>query len=245
MAKLTFLGCGDAFGSGGRLYTCFLLETAGKKILIDCGVSALISMKKQGVTPSEIDAIVISHLHGDHFGGIPFFLLDARYISRRTKNLIIAGPQNIASRSAILSEALYPNSWLADRGFDLEFEEMYAGQTTSLSGVKVIPFPVVHPSGSSSFGLRIECEGKVLAYSGDTEWTDTLIPLSAQADIFVCECYKYDEQLRFHLDYQTLRANYHQLSCRKMILTHMGNEMLAKTDESVFECAFDGMVVEF
>ncbi|MEZ4777124.1 MAG: MBL fold metallo-hydrolase [Bacteroidia bacterium] len=242
MVKLTFLGCGDAFGSGGRFYTCFLLETSGKKILVDCGASAVISMKKMGISPGEIDAIVISHLHGDHFGGIPFFLIDCKHVSNRTKNLIIAGPQNIASRTAIVSEALYPNSWQSDRGFDLEFEEMAEGNTSILPGIRVTPFPVVHPSGSQSFGLRIEAEGKVLAYSGDTEWTDTLIPLSEGADLFVCECYKYDQQLRFHLDYQTLLSKREQLNCRRMILTHMSEEMLSKKETSVFECAYDGMV---
>ncbi|MEZ4828369.1 MAG: MBL fold metallo-hydrolase [Bacteroidia bacterium] len=243
MAKLTLLGCGDAFGSGGRFYTCFLLEASGKKILIDCGATALASMKKHGVFPGEIDAIVISHLHGDHFGGIPFFLLDAQHVSQRTKNLIIAGPRNIASRTAIASEALYPNSWRSERGFDLEFEEMTAETTTVLPGAKITPFTVEHPSGSDSFGLRIEAEGKVIAFTGDTEWTDTLIPLSAGADLFICECYQYDRKLRFHIDYMTLLDHKDELSCKRMVLTHMSDNMLAKAADSVFECGFDGMEI--
>lgn len=81
--QVRFLGSGDAFGSGGRLQTCFLLEGEKAPVLIDCGASALIAMKREGIDPSEIRWIVLSHLPGDHFGGIPFLILDGQF-SRRT-----------------------------------------------------------------------------------------------------------------------------------------------------------------
>jgi ribonuclease BN (tRNA processing enzyme) len=78
--SIKFLGSGDAFGSGGRLQTCILIETAGAKFLLDCGASALISMKRFGISTADIDKILLTHLHGDHFGGIPFFILDCKRI---------------------------------------------------------------------------------------------------------------------------------------------------------------------
>ena len=75
--SVKFLGSGDAFGSGGRLQICILIEAPGTKFLLDCGASALISMKRFGVSSADIDMILITHLHGDHFGGIPFFILDS------------------------------------------------------------------------------------------------------------------------------------------------------------------------
>ena len=86
--KLTIVGSGDAFGSGGRLNTCFFLETAKAALLIDCGASALPALKGQGIEPNRIDAIILSHLHGDHFGGLPFLLLDGQFLSRREKPLL-------------------------------------------------------------------------------------------------------------------------------------------------------------
>ena len=68
---LDFLGTGDAFGSGGRFNTCFLVERSEASLLIDCGASSLIAMRRFGVDPNSIAAILISHLHGDHFGGLP------------------------------------------------------------------------------------------------------------------------------------------------------------------------------
>ena len=87
-----FLGSGDAFGSGGRDQTCIYVDSPDFRFLIDCGASGLISMKRWGVSPSAVDAILLTHLHGDHFGGIPFFILEAQLISKRTKPLVIAGP---------------------------------------------------------------------------------------------------------------------------------------------------------
>jgi ribonuclease BN (tRNA processing enzyme) len=90
--RLTIAGSGDAFGSGGRLNTCFWLETAKGMLLVDCGASALPALKACKLDPNKIDAVVLSHLHGDHFGGLPFLLLDAQFLSRREKPLLIAGP---------------------------------------------------------------------------------------------------------------------------------------------------------
>jgi ribonuclease BN (tRNA processing enzyme) len=94
--RLKFLGSGDAFGSGGRLNTCFLVNHGEAGFLIDCGASAMISIRRFGVDPNQIGVIVLSHLHADHFGGVPFFILDAQLVSRRTRPLIIAGPKGLS-----------------------------------------------------------------------------------------------------------------------------------------------------
>ena len=106
--KLTIVGSGDAFGSGGRLNTCFFLETAKASLLVDCGASALPALKGQGIAPNGVDAVILSHLHGDHFGGLPFFLLDARFLSRRDKPLLIAGPLGTRERLTAAMEVFFP-----------------------------------------------------------------------------------------------------------------------------------------
>ena len=88
--KVRFLGSGDAFGSGGRLQACIHVEAGAMDFLLDCGASALCAMKRLGVPPSSVEAIILTHLHGDHFGGIPFFLLEAQLVSKREKPLVIA-----------------------------------------------------------------------------------------------------------------------------------------------------------
>ena len=73
-----FLGTGDAFASGGRFQTCIMLETNQERVLLDCGASSLIPIKRAGIDPNEISLVLITHLHGDHFGGLPFLVLDGQ-----------------------------------------------------------------------------------------------------------------------------------------------------------------------
>lgn len=108
--KLKILGCGDAFGSGGNLNTCFYVETSKIKFLIDCGATGLISLKKYKIEPSDIDYIFISHFHGDHFGGLPFIMLD-HFRKPRTKALYIVGPKGIKEKTLVCLELLYPEVW--------------------------------------------------------------------------------------------------------------------------------------
>ena len=145
-----FLGSGDTFGSGGKLHTCIHVCSEETTFLIDCGASSLIAMKRFGVDPSSIDAVLVTHLHGDHFGGIPFFVLDAQLVSRRTRPLTLAGPPGLQSRVHDTMEALFPGSSRARRRFELGFVELGEGETTGIRTLTMIPYGVpygvVHPS---------------------------------------------------------------------------------------------------
>ena len=103
-----FLGSGDAFASGGRFQTCILVDDAEHRFLLDCGASSLIAMQRYGVDPDSIDAILLTHLHGDHFGGVPFVILGARTRGRRRRPLVVAGPPGTRERLETLGEALFP-----------------------------------------------------------------------------------------------------------------------------------------
>ena len=126
--SIKFLGTGDAFGSGGRLQTCIFVDTAATKFLIDCGTSALIGMKRFGVDPSSIDVILLSHLHGDHFGGIPFIIRETQILAERTSPLIIAGPAGLKERIEEAMKVFFPGSTDIKTGFPLEFIELPDGQ---------------------------------------------------------------------------------------------------------------------
>jgi len=237
---LTVLGCGDAFGSGGRLHTSFYVRSADTSFLIDCGASVLPSMKRHAVRPNDVKAIVITHLHGDHFGGIPFFLLDAQHVSKRNEPIVIAGPAGIEARVREATEALFPGATKIQPLFPVWYVELTPGRRSTLGTIQVTAQPVVHPAGPVSLGVRVECARKTIAYSGDTEWTDSLIPLAQGADLFLCECYTWEPKARNHLDYQTILQRQGELGCKRIVLTHMGEEMLSRTSEVAFECAEEG-----
>jgi ribonuclease BN (tRNA processing enzyme) len=243
--RLKFLGSGDAFGSGGRLNTCFMVDRGEASFLIDCGASAMIAIRKFGVDPNSIGTIVLSHLHADHFGGLPFFILDGQLVSRRTRPLTIAGPQGLRARLEGLMEAHFPGSSKVERKFEVDLIELVPEVPTPLGaeGISATAYTVVHPSGTPSLALRIECDGKVLAYTGDTEWVDTLIKAGQRADLLIAECYTYDRKVRFHLDYATLSEKLPLIGAKRVVLTHMSPEMLARAATGRFETASDGLEI--
>lgn len=208
--------------------------------LIDCGASSLIAMKHFGVEPSAIDTILLSHLHGDHFGGLPFFLMDAQYVSSRRKPLIVAGPPGLEARTREAMEILYPGSSETPRKFDLEFIELVGETATGIGPLTVTPYDVVHPSGAPSYALRVSYEDKVLAFSGDTVWTDALVQAASETDLFICECNDWEPEGGYHLNYQTLIYHRAELGCRRLVLTHMGEEMLSRLPDLDVEGATDG-----
>ncbi len=241
-AVLRFLGSGDAFGSGGRLQTCMHLSGTDGAVLIDCGASSLIAMKRDGVDPGEVDAVLLSHLHGDHFGGVPFLILDGQF-TRRARPLVIASPPGVQQRVEATMEALFPGSTAVRRKFDVQFIELAERRAARAGPTAVTAFPVVRASGAPSYALRVEYGGRTVTYSGDTEWTDSLVEAARGADLFVCEAYTFDRQVKFHLDYRTIEAQSERLGARRIILTHMGSDMLAREGEARFARAHDGLVV--
>jgi ribonuclease BN (tRNA processing enzyme) len=242
--QVRFLGSGDAFGSGGRLQTCILVKATTSTFLVDCGTTALIAMRRFGVDPNAIELILLTHLHGDHFGGIPFFVLDAQLISKRTRPLVIAGPSGTKKRIVAAMEVFFPGSSQVQQPFPLDIRELAFEQPSMLSEVTVTPYPVLHPSGDPSLALRIECGGKILTYSGDTQWTETLIPASKGADLLIAEAYFFEKRVKFHLDLHTLLAHLDELQPKRVIVTHMSEDMLGRLDSLPCEYAEDGMLIE-
>lgn len=245
--KLRFLGCGDAFGSGGRFNTCFLVDRGTRGFLIDCGASSMVAIRRFEVDPNAIATIFVSHLHGDHFGGLPFFLLDAQFVSRRQRPLVLVGPPGLGSRLETLMETMFPGSWQASRQFDVELVELEPETPTRVDavGVEVTAFVVAHPSGAPPFALRLTCDGKVLAYTGDTEWVDSLLQAGREADLLIAEASAYDRKVPSHLDFVTLRAKLGSIGAKRVILTHMSADMLARArDLDGVEAASDGLEVE-
>src|SRR5947209_11726045 len=135
--QLTVVGSGDAFGSGGRFNTCFWLETAKATLLVDCGASSLVALKARGLDHGRIDGIVLSHLHGDHFGGLPFLLLDAQFLNRRERPLLIAGPPGARERITALVEVLFPRASGTKWRFPWKVIEIDPKGTSEILGLTV------------------------------------------------------------------------------------------------------------
>ncbi len=242
--RLRFLGSGDAFGSGGRFNACFLVETTASTFLVECGASSMIALRRFHVDPNRIATVFVSHLHGDHFGGLPFMILDGQFYSRRTAPLTLVGPPGLRERLTQAMEVFFPGSSRVERKFVTEIREIEADQTVTINGVTVTPYAVEHLCGAPPFALRFACGGKVLGYTGDTEWTEGLVKVGRDADLLIAEALFFDKKIKYHLDYATLKASLARIGARRVILTHMGPEMLAHLGDVPEETAEDGKVVD-
>jgi len=237
-----FVGSGAAFGDGGRFQACVLLSCDAGTVLVDCGASSLVALKRASIDPNTIDAIVISHFHGDHFGGIPFFLIDGT-IAKRDRPLVIAGPSGIERYVRAAADALFPGSADAPRSFGPTYVELEAGRATDVGPARMTAIPVRHTPATVPHGLRVELGGRTVGYSGDTEWTDALVEIAAHTDAFICECLSMSKEIPLHLNASAIAQHRRSLNTQRLILTHLGTDMLTAGHVAGATLAHDGLVV--
>ncbi len=245
--KLTVVGCGDAFGSGGRLQTCYHVATADTCFLIDCGATALIGLSRQGIATNSIPTIFISHLHGDHFPGLVWWMVHAQHVAKREVPLTVAGPEGIEARFMVAAEALFPGSSGVPRRYQLKFIEYQREVPLEVGSVKVTPFEVRHPSGAPPYALRFEVDGKVLSFTGDSEWVESLVPAGQGADLYIMECYQFEGEPRYHMSWKTIQGQLDRIGAKRVLLTHMAEPMLARRGEVAdprVVLAEDGLVLD-
>ena len=242
---VTFAGSGDAFGSGGRYQACIHLRGSGggDPVLLDCGATSLSALKRLGLDPGEVAAVFVSHLHGDHFGGLPFLILDGQF-SRRTKPLTVVGPPGLARRLTDAMECMFPGSSTAARRFGVDTVELTPGSIRKVSGVTVSAWEGDHPSGAPALLLRLDLAGRTLAYTGDTAWTSAVAGVAVGADLLIAEAYYRDKNIPYHLRLADLDAHRNQLTARRIIVTHMSADVLSHQQQVSFEAAHDGLVVK-
>jgi ribonuclease BN (tRNA processing enzyme) len=247
LMKVTIVGSGDAFGSGGRAHTCFKIESGDLGVIVDFGAGSIGSWKKLGLQFDSIDAVVISHLHGDHFGGLPFLLYDCQFVEQRTRPLKIIGPPGLKEKLDAVLETSFPGSKSMVWRFEWTVEEILARRKTEVAGFALETFEVVHMTRALATGVRLSDGKSVFAYSGDTAWTPALIDLSAAADLFIVECFSGAEPTPNHINWPTLKANLPELSAKQVLVTHMSASAMAfcgEMEQAGLTIAYDGQTIE-
>jgi ribonuclease BN (tRNA processing enzyme)/isopentenyl phosphate kinase len=222
--NVIFLGRGDAFGSGGFKSASILVELQEKNILLDCGPHALQALKASGRETTEVDWIVITHFHGDHFGGIPYFLLESTFQHQRSKPLTIIGPPGIENVVNELFTALYKREAARESPFPIIYKEILPDQPFEESEIIIKAFFMNHTPEAQ--GYRLESKSTSIAYTGDTGWTENLIPLISDVQLAILECNFYQFQFETHLNWQEVLQVY-KLAERTAII-HLGAEMVSE-----------------
>lgn len=239
---ILFLGTGNAFASGGRNPLAILLRSEGTGVLLDCGPSTLVALKRAGVAPGAVDVVLLSHHHGDHFAGVPFLVLHERYAGARSKPLAVVGPRGTRSVVSSATKLFFPG--LDPLPFPLAVEDLEPGDERTLGPLSFRPFEVDHVSNGVAFGYRVRLAGKTVVFSGDTAWTETLVEATANADLFVCECSSFDEPIERHMSHRDLQEHGSRLGARRTVLVHAGEDVIERKHELRFELVDDGTRIE-
>jgi ribonuclease BN (tRNA processing enzyme) len=243
LTEVVFVGTSDAFGAGGRRQSAILVRAPEGTVLLDCGVTTATGLVDLGVEREELDAILVSHYHGDHFGGIPQILLACLYEDARRRPLWIAGPQGIEERVRSVSAALgYPleeREWT----FPMRFAELQPGEDTPVGPAMAGVFETHHQRDVCPHGLSLQAGGERIVFSGDTGWFASLPHHARGAGLFICECTFLESGFEYHLSLEEISERRTEFDCGRIILTHLGREMSERRGSCEFETADDGLVL--
>jgi ribonuclease BN (tRNA processing enzyme) len=243
--RLSVLGSGDAMGSGGKHAPAFVLSAGQRHLLIDCGPGALPAFKARGLDPSGIHGILISHFHGDHFGGIPYFFLDFQFLSERSEPIRLIGPRGLKERFEALMRSSYPDvleshTWR----FAQEYHELLPDQVLEYDDVRVETYEMEHTAQGLALGFRTQWQGITVGYTGDTRWNDRIPQLARGCDLFLSECFSFNRNQPIHICYQDLLEHESEIDAKRTLLFHLGPDMLDNLSRVDLEVAKDGMIID-
>ena len=232
--KLTVVGSADAFNALGRFHSCYWLDSdrEGAAIMVDFGATALAALRRVRRRPSELAGVVLTHLHGDHIGGLPFLLLDGMYKEPRQEPLRIVGPTGTAQRLNQLFRVTYGS--LADEPlpFELDIEEIAPGERARLAGYEITGFAAEHMDPPEQpLCLRVVRDDKQVAFSGDTAICDGLRDAAHGVDLLVAECTGLAPPIGRHISWQEWRELLPELTCNRVLLSHLSQGVRERIGE--------------
>ncbi|WP_461207435.1 MBL fold metallo-hydrolase [Clostridium sp. DL1XJH146] len=231
--KIKIIGNWGAFPEKGEASTGYLLEIDGYNILIDCG-SGVLSCLQEYISLDDIDIVILSHYHWDHIADIFPFQYNCKIstaLGRRKNPLEIYAH----TKDNRFNQLNYGGACIA--------KEINKDTKLTFGKVKVTFEEVKHPA--YGFAMRFEENGKIFAFSGDTEWCDGLINISKEADLFLCECSLFDDQLgkfKGHLTPGEIGKISNMNSIKKVVLTHFPHYAEIKLLKTEVEAIFRGEV---
>jgi ribonuclease BN (tRNA processing enzyme) len=246
--RVTFLGTADAFNAGGRAHSAYWVEDAHGTFVVDYGPTTHMRVRALGLDPDALDAVFVTHLHGDHVGGLAILLADLQWRARRTRPLVVAGPPGTLDRLRLLRASAYPT--LLDRGlrFPLHVVTWQIPGAVDVGLRRVSAIRAVHDSTACATSFVVETSGRRLAFSGDTAWQPALAELSAGSDLFVLECTELEAKTGGHVSVADVRAHREAMTPTRLVLTHLSDETrpvcTAEAEGLRATIADDGMVIE-
>lgn len=243
--SVTFIGTGDAFNSGGRRSSSYLVTAGDTRLVIDCGPTTPHGLKALGEDPGRVNAVLQTHFHGDHVLGLPMMLLHHQIQGGPPGGLTVVGPPELERLALEIYGLVYGRSAekLKEKPEVARFVQARIGDSITLGDIAIQVHGVTH--NPESIGYRICAYGRVLAFTGDTKWDDRLTALAEGSDLLVIDCTWLGDPIGDHLSYREIHEKRARLPSKRIVLSHFGPDMAGTPEKLELERAFDGMVVHF
>ncbi|OLS24118.1 MAG: Ribonuclease BN [Candidatus Heimdallarchaeota archaeon LC_2] len=242
MVRITFLGTSNAFGHKGRHTSCYLIQ-GSKIILLDAGYSLFSAIRSKFDKFPNIDAILISHNHPDHFMGLPQLVLEDLYVIKRNYKIPIFGPIGLKNLIHDVCKIIYNEDVLAHVNELFIFHEYGPDMKFNIPGGKVETLPAKH-SGNARMQI-ISLDNKQIGYTGDTTLELEYFNRLLECDILITETSSYELHIPDHITFKELQ-NLDIDDSKRIYLSHLGADVIERSNEILppFYIAFDGLEID-
>lgn len=229
--RVKFIGVGEAFDEELSNTSIWVRTSEGgndSSILLDCGFTAPPPFWKSCPDPNNLDAVWISHFHGDHFFGLPA-LITRFWEMKREKPLIILGQRGIDETVLKILKLAYP-SVLNKLAFDISFMTVEPGEGARAAGVAWRSAVNGHPQ--RDLAVRIDAGGKSLFYSGDGHPTNETLALARETNLVIHEAFRLDADVPGHGNVMTCIDFARRAKAGSLALVHIErNERLRRRED--------------
>lgn len=239
--RVTLVGTGTGVPSHRRNSPCILMKLGSKHAIFDSGPGALRNLLGLGVDCLNLDFIFYTHLHLDHASEFAAILFAAKIPPAvRSKPLAVYGPRGLIEYYKKIGE-LYRQTIYTD-AYKIDLEEI-ENEKINIDGFEISTKTLEHHDGGMGYRITTP-EGKVIVYSGDTDYCEDIIELSKNADILLLECsFPDDLKMKGHLTPTTAGKVAQKADVKKLVLIHMYPICDTRDIKSICKKEFNGEVL--
>jgi ribonuclease BN (tRNA processing enzyme) len=244
--RVIVLGSSGGYPAPGSACSGYLVEDGDTRLWIDAG-SGTFSRLLEHCTPDELTAVLISHLHADHWTDLIVALHTLRFAFERDEPLPVYGPAGWTETMGVVAE------WAREHEPAFVAGELQNREAIQAGSLSVVPIRVEHSDDIDTFGFRVANEGSTLAYSADSGPNGALGAVARDADLFVCEAGSPGEvEMHMHLNGRQAGEIAAAAGARRLLVTHLSPrsdpaETLAyvrSTFRGPVEIATDGLTLD-